>query len=151
MLKSKSRNKKRLNPEIWGPSYWHFLHSVAYKYPEHPNPITKRKYYDLIMNFPLFIPDSEMGDRFSEMLDKYPIQPYLDSRESFIRWVWFIHNKYNRVLNKPEIGLFESLDKYVEKNTSVSPETKPSSYLWIYEITLISIFALMVVFQFISS
>ena len=74
-----------LNAEVWGPHYWHFLHTVAFSYPEFPNEVSKRKYYDLIMNFSLFIPDVKMGDKFSEYLDKYPVTPYLDSRESFMR------------------------------------------------------------------
>ena len=69
-----------LNAEVWGTHYWFFLHSIAYCYPEFPNEVTKRKYYDLIMNFPIFIPDIKMGDKFANYLDKYPVTPYLDSR-----------------------------------------------------------------------
>ena len=101
-----------LNSEVWGPHYWFFLHTVAYTYPEMPNEITKRKYYDLIQNMPLFIPDSKMGDRFSQMLDKYPLYPYLDNRESFMKWVHFIHNKMNLLLGKEQLGYLESLEIY---------------------------------------
>jgi len=100
------------NPEIWGPHYWFFLHTVAQSYPNRPNSITKRKYYDLINNMPIFIPDSKIGDKFAELLDKYPLKPYLDSRESFMRWVHFIHNKINVILGKEELSYLASLDKY---------------------------------------
>ena len=43
-----------LDEKVWGPLYWKFLYTVALTYPNHPNDVTKRKYYDLIMNFPLF-------------------------------------------------------------------------------------------------
>ena len=82
-----------LDSNIWGPHYWFVLLTIAISYPKHPNDVTKKKYYELIHNFPLFIPVSSMGNHFSELLDKYPIAPYLDSRESFIKWVHFIHNK----------------------------------------------------------
>jgi hypothetical protein len=98
--------------EVWGPHYWFFLHTVAESYPMHPNDITKRKYYDLIQNMPLFIPDSEMGDKFSKMLDKYPVSPYLDNRDSFVRWVHFIHNKINMKLGKVELSLPMALETY---------------------------------------
>ena len=101
-----------LNAEVWGVWYWQFLHTVAFCYPEFPNEVTKRKYYDLIQNFPLFIPDIKMSDKFSNYLDKYPVTPYLDSRESFIRWVSFIHNKFNKYLGKTQLSIFESLDRY---------------------------------------
>jgi hypothetical protein len=100
------------DPEIWGPHYWFFLHTIAQTYPKNPNAVAKRKYYDFIMNLPLFIPDPEIGNRFASMLDKYPVTPYLDSRDSFIKWVHFIHNKINYMLGKEEISLLESLEKY---------------------------------------
>ena len=100
------------DPEIWGPHYWFFLHTVAETYPNTPNPVTKRKYYDLIQNFPLFIPVEEMGNKFSDLLDKYPVTPYLDSRESFVRWVHFIHNKCNSRIGKKEYSLAHAIDLY---------------------------------------
>jgi hypothetical protein len=83
------------DPDVWGPHYCFFLHTIAHSYPESPNAVTKRKYYDLIQNMPLFIPVSEIGNKFSNLLDKYPVSPYLDSRDAFIRWGHFIHNKIN--------------------------------------------------------
>lgn len=103
---------KKFNPDVWGPHYWFFLHTLAFSYSKIPNSVTKRKYYDLIQNLPLFIPDSEIGNYFSHLLDKYPVSPYLDNRESFIRWVHFIHNKLNQHLGKEEISLYESIDHY---------------------------------------
>jgi hypothetical protein len=100
------------DPDIWGPHYWFFLFTIAQTYPKTPNAVTKRKYYDFVMNMPLFIPDPEIGNRFANMLDKYPVTPYLDSRDSFIKWVHFIHNKINYMLGKEEITLLESLEKY---------------------------------------
>ena len=82
--------------KIWGPKYWFFLHSVARCYPLYPNETIKRKYYDFIMNLPLFIPDKEMAAYCEKLIDKYPVTPYLDSRESFIKWMYFIHNKINK-------------------------------------------------------
>lgn len=114
------KRSKKLDPNIWGTHYWFFLHTVAYKYPENPNAVTKRKYYDLINNFPLFIPDDEIGNRFAFLLDKYPVTPYLDTRESFIRWCWFIHNKINRILQKDEIDFYESIERYLDNYNKTS-------------------------------
>jgi len=100
------------DPTVWGPHYWFFLHTIAHSYPTSPNEVTKRKYYDTIQNMPLFIPVADIGDRFSQLLDKYPVSPYLGSRESFVRWVHFIHNKINVMLGKDEMSLLESVDAY---------------------------------------
>ena len=64
---------------------------------------------------PLFIPNESIGNRFSRLLDKYPVTPYLDTRESFLRWVNFIHNKVNHMLGKEEMSLDESLQSYETK------------------------------------
>ena len=103
-----------LNPEIWGPHYWFVLHTIALSYPKNPNDTTKKKYYDLIHNFPLFIPIESIGNQFSTLIDKYPVTPYLDSRPSFIRWIHFIHNKINVIIGKPTINFDEAMTKYYE-------------------------------------
>ena len=100
------------NSDVWGPHYWFFLHTVSRTYPEYPNEVTKRKYYDLIQNMPLFLPDVEMGNRFASYLDKYPVTPYLDNKESFIRWMIFIHNKMNNLLGKEEFSIPAATDLY---------------------------------------
>ena len=98
---------------VWGPHYWFVIHTITHSYQDIPNAMTKRKYYDFIQNLPFFIPNTEMGDRFSRMLDKYPVTPYLDNRASFIKWGFFIHNKINVMLGKEERTFEESEEAYM--------------------------------------
>jgi hypothetical protein len=116
-----------LNPEIWGPHYWFMLHTIALNYPKHPNAVTKKKYYDFISNLPVFIPVEQIASNFSKLLDVYPITPYLDSRESIVRWMHFIHNKINESLNKPKISLQEFYVSYYEEYKSKEVQNKISS------------------------
>jgi hypothetical protein len=104
-----------LDPKVWGPHYWFFLHTIAISYPHHPNAVTKKKYYEFVQNIPLFIPVESMAGEFSKLLDQYPVQPYLDNKESFIRWLWFIHNQINKKLEKPQISLNDFYVKYYEE------------------------------------
>jgi hypothetical protein len=103
-----------LDPKIWGPHFWFVLHTMALTYPLTPNDTTKKKYYDFIQNLPLFLPIAEIGNNFSLFLDRYPVTPYLDSRESFIKWMHFIHNKINLANNVPEVGYEEAMQQYYE-------------------------------------
>jgi hypothetical protein len=132
-----------LDPKIWGPHYWFFLHTIAMSYPLHPNAVTKKKYYDFVQNIPLFIPVESMAGEFSKLLDQYPVQPYLDNKESFIRWMWFIHNKINTKLEKPQISLNDFYVKYYEEykpiNEKMSEYYKIRGKL-IYSGIIISIF-----------
>jgi len=84
-------------------------------YPLYPNTVTKKKYYDFFHNLPLFIPIESMASDFSKLLDEYPLTPYLDSRDSMIRWTHFIHNKINEKLEKPAISLSKFYEKYYEE------------------------------------
>ena len=107
-----------LDPKVWGPHYWFFIHTIAMTYPHHPNAVTKKKYYEFIQNLPLFLPVAKISSEFSKLLDKYPITPYLDSRDSFISWTHFIHNKINQKLEKPQISLSDFYIKYYEEYKS---------------------------------
>ena len=130
---------------VWGPNYWFFMMSVALSYPDFPNDITKRKYYDFFQNLPFFIPDPDMGNKFSRMLDKYPISPYLGSKDSLVRWVVFIHNKYNEMLGKHEISLDAAMaayyDHFIPKPVYLHQELKMRRY-WIHAIFIVLCFCL---------
>lgn len=102
----------KYNPEVWGPHYWFFLHTIARNYPEYPNDVTKRKYYDLIINLPLFIPNEDICNYFTALLDRFPVTPYLTNRESFKKWMHLIHNKINSHLGKEEIPFWKSEEIY---------------------------------------
>ena len=107
-----------LDPKIWGPHYWFFLHTVAMTYPHHPNAVTKKKYYEFVQNLPLFIPVEAISKEFEKFIDLYPITPYLDNRESFIRWMHFAHNKINDKLEKPQITLNDFFVQYYNEYKS---------------------------------
>jgi len=107
-----------LDPKIWGPHYWFFLHTLAMTYPHHPNAVTKKKYYEFVQNLPLFIPVEEVSKEFEKLIDVYPITPYLDNRDSFTRWMHFIHNKINEKLEKPPISLNDFFVQYYNKYKS---------------------------------
>jgi Erv1 / Alr family len=136
-----SKKESGLNPDVWGPRYWFFLHTIAINYPNHPNAVTKKKYYDFIQNLPLFLPVESIASDFSRLLDEYPVSSYLDDRESFIRWTHFIHNKINEKLEKPKITLDQFYVLYYDIYKPVSLKKKEESQ-WkkkaVYGFTVIS-------------
>jgi hypothetical protein len=105
-------DSEQLSPLVWGPPLWHVLFTFALAYPQQPNAITKRKYYDFIHNLPLFLPNAEIRKSFGALVEEYPVQPYLKTRDSFVHWVHFIHNRVNRITGRPEITLYEAMDRY---------------------------------------
>ena len=131
-----------LNPNVWGPHYWFVMHTIAMGYPKTPNETCRRKYYDLINNIPLIIPSVSFGNIFTDLLDKYPVTPYLDSQDSFIKWVHFIHNKINVILGKPEIPFDTAMTLYNRHYIMNTPEIvkKKSVKLYVNIIEILLLF-----------
>lgn len=141
-----------LEPKIWGPHYWFVLFSIALCYPNNPNNTAKKKFYNFIQNIPIFIPHDETSKSFAHYLDKYPVTPYLDSKDHFIRWVHFIHNIINKSLGKQTITLEDALDKYYY-HYKPQEEKKKSALLFIKKyiyafIIMILIILLIILYQY---
>ena len=118
-----------LDPKIWGPHYWFFIHTTAMTYPQYPNAITKKKYYEFIQNLPLFIPVEEMSSAFVKLINRYPVTPYLDNRDSLVRWTHFIHNKINEKIEAPQISLNDFFIQYYNEY-----KTNPEIYAEYYKL-----------------
>ena len=103
-----------IDSKVWGPKYWFFLHTIAMQYSLNPTNSVKKIYYNFIQNLALMIPDKEMGKSFSKLINDYPVTPYLDSRESFVKWMHMIHNKINLNLNKPLLEYKDAILQYKE-------------------------------------
>ncbi len=115
-----------IDSRTWGKEYWFVLHTISFTYPKHPNDTCKRKYYDLIQNLPLFLPNENIAKEFTRILNIYPVKPYLDSRASFVKWMHFIHNEVNRVTGKESL----SYDTFIQSmNIKLTPpiEIPPKS------------------------
>ena len=109
-----------INNNIWGPPFWKTLHIICHHYPLQPNSIMKKKMYDFFHNLPVFLPDHDIGDKFSEILDKYPMKPYLDTRDSLCKWIHFIHNQINIRLNKPQLSAIGNSGDFRQRYEFVS-------------------------------
>ena len=104
-----------LNHNVWLPHFKFTLQTIAITYSARPNDVSKRKYYDLIQNLPVFFPLEPIGKNFLNLLDKYPFTPYLSYRMSFMKWVHIIFNKIHEQLEEPLEDFYDSLEKYYEE------------------------------------
>lgn len=103
---------KDLDYDVWFTHFWFFMYSVAHCYPDFPNDIIKRKYYDFILNIPMLIPNSKIQKLFTRMLDGFPVTPYLGNRDSFTYWLHFIQNKIDHELKNEQKSYHQHLDSY---------------------------------------
>ena len=55
-----------MNPEVWGPGAWTFLHSITFQYPEKPTDIDKQKYYTFFNSLKNVLPCPVCRDHYNK-------------------------------------------------------------------------------------
>lgn len=101
-----------MNPLVWGPPFWFAMHTISLNYPVEPSYSDKRTHYDFYYIIRNILPCEMCRQHYSELLKQYPIEPFLDSRESLISWVILIHNQVNQRLGKEMVTREAVLEKY---------------------------------------
>ena len=136
-----------IDPKIWGKSFWYTLHIISFTYPDIPNDTAKKKYYDLIQNLPLFLPNKKISNQFIEILDKYPVKPYLDSKTMFIKWMHFIHNEINKLNYKDPMPYDDYIHKITQSFIVKEIPKTTINYYDIYSIIFIIILITIIYFE----
>lgn len=86
---------------IWGPSMWHYLHTMSFNYPIEPTVLDKRHYKDFIYNLQYVLPCGKCRKNLKKNLKKYPLtNEQLKSRETFSRYIYELHEQINKMLHK---------------------------------------------------
>lgn len=111
-------------PEVWGPHFWFTLHTISFFYPEYPTSTDMRNYKEFFERFALFIPCSSCQQHYKQFLKQYPIDGYLDSRDSLSRWVVYLHNKVNVRNGKPEWSYDDVVKDYRRKYSPQKEKAK---------------------------
>lgn len=132
-----------LNMNIWGPHYWFIIHTIAMTYPKIPGSATKKRYYKFYQDLPHFLPHKSSRKLFTQILEKFPITPYLDSKESLVKWTHFIHNKINIKFNKPTISYKDFYETY-HKQYIPKPTVKINYREWYKKIAYVTCIILIV-------
>lgn len=99
-----------LDPRIWGPKAWFFLHSVALNYPKNPTDQDKQNYKQFFESIQYILPCPQCAKHYGENLQTNPIQ--LQSNIDLNKWLVEMHNIVNRHYYKPTITYEQFLDNY---------------------------------------
>ena len=101
-----------MNPKIWGPHAWIFLHTITLNYPENPTPEQKKYYKDFFESLIHVIPCDKCRYNYSKKILKYPIN--VESRMKLVEWLLFIHNDVNKSNGEKEMSMSEFFKIYRE-------------------------------------
>ena len=101
-----------MEPKIWGPGAWLFLHSVTLNYPKNPTLETKKIYMDFFNILTKILPCNICSKNLLKHYQQYPIKFHLDSKESLIKWLVNIHNLNNKDLKKSTFSYADFIKLY---------------------------------------
>ena len=86
---------------VWGPSMWHYLHTMSFNYPIHPSADDKKHYRDFILSLQHVLPCKYCRINLTKNFKAFPLRPEdMKNRDSFSRYVYKLHELVNKMLKK---------------------------------------------------
>ena len=117
---------------VWGPSMWHFLHTMSFNYPVNPTPEDKKNYKDFILSLRYVLPCKYCRMNLKNNLDKVLITAEnMKNREHFSKYIYNLHETVNKMLNKKSNLTYEDVRERYEHFRSRCTEEKPKVFRFI--------------------
>jgi hypothetical protein len=105
--KTKVYTKKHFNSgdgmltSVWGPSLWHYLHTISFNYPVNPTKREKKHYKNFIYSLKYVLPCKYCRENLKNNLKSLPLtQERLKNRHNFSKYIYELHEHINKMLGK---------------------------------------------------
>jgi hypothetical protein len=86
---------------IWGPPTWHLLHCISFNYPVNPTQEQKQHYRKFVLSLQNILPCGKCRKNLKTNFAKIPLlEKDLESRESFSKYIFKLHEAVNKMLHK---------------------------------------------------
>jgi len=100
---------------VWGPSMWHYLHTMSFNYPIHPTEADKTHYRDFILNLENVLPCGKCRKNLKKNFKKLPLEMKdMESRDAFSRYIYNLHEVINKMLRKKSGLTYEDVRERYE-------------------------------------
>ena len=99
-----------MDPMIWGPSSWKFLHFVTFGFPTNPTENQRAQYSLFLDHLQYVLPCPTCRAHYQEFVANTP--PDCTSKQSLVVWLWSLHNTVNTKNYKPTITYPDFIDHY---------------------------------------
>ena len=114
---------------IWGPLMWTFLHIMSFNYPVNPTQEDKNHYKDFIYNLRYVLPCKYCRINLTSNLKQKPLQMcHMESRETFSRYIYELHELVNKMLKKQSNLSYCDVRERYEHFRSRCTEEKPTIF-----------------------
>lgn len=101
-----------MDPNIWGPHAWTFLHNITLAYPKNPTESNKINIQKFIINMGHVLPCHKCKINFKDHLKDYPLtEKVISCRKELIEWLIDIHNCVNISNSKRVLSYTEALNE----------------------------------------
>ena len=114
---------------VWGPSMWHYLHTMSFNYPVDPTIEDKKHYRDFVLNLRYVLPCKYCRINLKTNFKHLPITiSVMKNRESFSRYIYDLHELVNKMLNKKSNLAYCDVRERFEHFRSRCSEEKPKLF-----------------------
>lgn len=100
---------------VWGPSFWHVLHTMSFNYPVKPDEGTKKTYQKFMLTLTKVLPCKYCRENLVKIYATTPpSNEAMQSRETFSRYVYELHEAVNANLKKVSGLSYEAVKQRYE-------------------------------------
>ena len=86
---------------VWGPSMWHYLHTMSFGYPVKPTKEQKIHYRNFVLNLQNVLPCKYCRINLTNNFKAHPLKMcHMASRDKFSRYIYKLHEIVNKMLGK---------------------------------------------------
>ena len=111
---------------VWGPSMWHYLHTMSFNYPINPSKEDKIHYRDFVLNLKYVLPCKYCRQNLKTNFKSLPLTiADMKSRETFSKYIYNLHELVNKMLHKKSNLLYCEVRERYEHFRSRCTEENP--------------------------
>jgi len=134
--KKRTFKKRHLNSgdgmvtAIWGPSFWHVLHTMSFNYPVKPTCQDKSNYRNFVLNLKNVLPCKYCRINLVNNFKSLPLG-YCDmkNRDTFSRYIYDLHELVNKMLGKKSgLSYNDVRERYEHFRSRCTNDTKNKIY-----------------------
>ena len=86
---------------VWGPSMWHYLHTMSFNYPNNPTKEEKKHYKNFILQLQYVLPCKYCRVNLKNNFKHMPIKEcHMKNRFTFSKYIYDLHEFVNKMLKK---------------------------------------------------
>ena len=114
---------------VWGPSMWHYMHTMSFNYPVKPSASDKKNYRDFVINLQNVLPCIYCRINLKNNMKALPLKScHMKDRAAFSRYVYELHEAVNKMLKKKSGLSYCDVRERYEHFRSRCTEEKPKMF-----------------------